>query len=105
MNDFHDFRSDGRRKAPRMNATGIIDISPRNGPRSYTGKMFNFSERGMGFAADVPLNIMTEVVIEVAQSSELPQSKRFKGRVVWSSDIYDLDSGTYRYGIKFADPG
>lgn len=104
MNDYVDFPPDEQRKFPRKNAIGVITISPRNGVRSYTGKMFNFSEGGMGFATDVPLNVMTQVDVEVAQSSELPQSKRFKGRVVWSRDIHDLDSGTYRYGIKFVEP-
>lgn len=105
MNDYVDFRPDERRKFPRKNAIGVITVTPRNAPRSYAGKMFNFSEGGMGFATDVQLNIMTKVDIEVAQSPELPHSKRFQGRVVWSRNIHDLDSGTYRYGIKFVEPG
>ena len=105
MNAYIDFRPEDQRKFPRKNATGVITIFPENGAHSYAGKMFNFSEGGMGFATDIPLSLMTRVDVEVAQSSELPQSKRFKGRVVWSRNIHDLDSGTYRYGIKFVEPG
>jgi len=104
MNAYVEFRPEEQRKFPRKNATGIITLTPGNGARGYAGKMFNFSEGGMGLATDVPLNIMSQVHIEVAQSSDLPRSKRFKGRVVWSRNIHDLDSGTYRYGIKFVQP-
>jgi hypothetical protein len=99
-----DFRSDDRRKSPRHNATGLLAIFPRGESRAYDAKMFNYSDEGMSFATDVALNVMSQVDVQVAHSTDLRQATRFKGRVVWGRTIQDLDSGIYRYGIKFVEP-
>lgn len=97
------FEDRAKKILPRA-TLGSITISRRDGTRSYEGKVLNASQNGMSIATDLPLNVMSQVEIMVEQSADLPQNKRFLGRVVWGLITQDLDAGKYRYGIKFFGP-
>ena len=90
-----------RRRFLRHDTLGIITISRSNGSAVFEGKIFNISKGGMTCSTDMPLNIMTQVNIKVVQSAELPQNKRYSGKVVWATFTGDLCTGNYLYGLKF----
>jgi len=93
-----------RRKYPRRGILAHIAIVHKDGLRSYEGKALDISEGGIGFATDVPLNIMAPIRVQVHQSRDLPSNKRYSGTVVWRAKTNDLDTGIYRYGIRFHYP-
>jgi len=90
-----------RRNFRRKNTIGIVSISHRHDSRVFEGKVFNTSAGGLSCTTDLPLNILSPVEIRVEQSPEMPRNERYSGKVVWGRKTGDLDSGTYRYGIKF----
>lgn len=99
-----DFWGSERRRFSRRPTLGSVSVSRKNSEKSWDGKMIDVSQNGMSIATDLPLNVMSQVEIKVEQSVDLPQNKRFSGRIVWGLIIQDLDAGKYRYGIKFIWP-
>lgn len=91
-----------RRRFPRESKTGLISVFYYSASRSFEGKIFNISEGGMSFATDLPLNPLAPVDTKVEQSLELTPNKRYSGKVIWKEKIDDLNTGIYRYGLKFA---
>ena len=72
MNKTADFQAGDRRKSPRQSTLGSVSVSRRDGSRSYDGKIFNMSQDGLSIATDLPLNVMSQVLVKVEHSVDLP---------------------------------
>jgi len=101
---FATFSKSERRNFARRSTIGNITVSRVTEQRPYEGKILNISKGGLSFSTDLPLNLLTHVDINVEQCIDLPKNKHFSGKVVWGKITGDLDSGHYRYGVKFVQP-
>ena len=101
MSDFIDFQQTERRKWPRRSVMASVSLNVLNDRKKYESRTFNISEGGLCIGTDKKINPLKRVDINVVLSSELPLGERYSGKVVWGQAVGDLNSGIYRYGIKF----
>jgi len=90
-----------RRDHPRRNVLGNITLYHLNTERAYEGKILDISQHGLSCATDMSLNILSPVKVLVNKSTDLHHDTTFTGKVIWAMNMDDLNSGKYRYGIKF----